>query len=165
MGVSCPICEHPNRYDIEQAMLHLSQTCTLEAIADLYEVSVDELKTHAVFHTHVDTDTGEVESIAKQVKVSEANAISEVIKEYTITLKNVGKRINNLAFSNSDDIKFEKLLSKPMVDLYLGLGSEIRQSVKALAEVNQILNGPQTDSTSGLAALAAAVMASKMTDG
>lgn len=161
----CNVCSHPNRYDIEQAMLHLSETCTLEAISELYEISVEDLKTHAVFHTQVNVDGAEVESIAKKVKVSEAEAITEVIKEYTFTLKNVGKRINTLAFSHPEDVKFEKLLTKPIVDLYLGLGSEIRQSVKALAEVNQILNGPQNDNSSGLLALAAAINSSKNADG
>ena len=159
--MSCLVCNHENQYEIEQAMMHLSETCTLEAISDLYGIPVECLKQHAIFHTPMDLSDEETDSIARRLKMSEANAISEVIKEYMITLKNVGRRINKNACSDDAEVKFERLLSKPVVELYIGLGSEIRQNVKALAEIDQILNGPQNDNMSGIAALAEAINRSK----
>ena len=37
----------------------------------------------------------------------------------------------------------------------------MRHSIKALADINQLLNGPKDDGTSGLAALAAAIHGSR----
>lgn len=162
--MSCLVCDHANRFEIEQALLHLSETCTLEAISKLYEVPIEDLKQHAIFHNPMNVVDVEDPSISKMIKISEADIVSETIKEYSITLKNIGRRINNYACSDVADVKLEKILTKSVVDLYLGLGSEIRQSVKALAEINQILNGPKDDSTSGLEALALAINASRRTD-
>lgn len=160
--MGCPICEHEKRFEIEQAILHISQTCTIESIADVYDVSVQAIKEHAILHNTVgdicgfDSD-GEVSSLAKQVKQKEAAMVAEVMSEYLVTLKNVGRRINRFAFSEVDDVRFEKLLNKPIVDLYLGLGSEIRQTAKTLADINQILNGPQDNGSAGLVALSWAI--------
>ena len=88
------------------------------------------------------------------------DTLEEVALEYLVTLKNVGRRINKYACEGEDSVRFEKLLTKPVSDLYLGLGSEIRQTMKAIADIDQLLNGPKTDNTSGLAALAAAITAS-----
>ena len=79
----------------------------------------------------------------------------------------MGRRINRLASVSSIDcedadkeVKLAKLLTKPMVDLYIGLGGEIRQNVKAMAEVDRMLNGPQDNGNSGLQALADAIRGS-----
>ena len=53
-----------------------------------------------------------------------------------------------------------KMLTKPMTDLYIGLGGEIRQAVKTMSEVDRMLNGPEDTATSGLRALADAIRGS-----
>ena len=93
--------------------------------------------------------------------------LAAVGQEYLVTLKTMGRRINKLAQVSSIDIedeekqlKLAKLLTKPMVDLYVGLGGEIRQTVKTMAELDRMLNGPEDNLSSGLGALAAAIRGS-----
>ena len=44
--------------------------------------------------------------------------------------------------------------------MYIGLGGEIRATVKTLGDLNQVLNGPQTNANDGVMALAQAIRAS-----
>ena len=210
MPSSCTICNHADRAEIENAILTMTADAppnernSIEAIAEQYKVSLDELKMHALFHTPLvgDGDIDElraegdvcnmsicdgdvcnlpscdpsVEQIAKaaprdsltrKMKLREADMLAAVGQEYLVTLKTMGRRINKLAQVSSIDIedeekqlKLAKLLTKPMVDLYVGLGGEIRQTVKTMAELDRMLNGPEDNLSSGLGALAAAIRGS-----
>ena len=163
--MNCTVCNHPQRVEIEQAILHISPDkpeITLDSISKEYDIPVADLKKHAILHCPlpIDIDNEEVDSIVRKNKMREMDTLEEVALEYLVTLKNVGRRINKYACEGEDSVRFEKLLTKPVSDLYLGLGSEIRQTTKAIADIDQLLNGPKTDNTSGLAALAAAITAS-----
>lgn len=177
----CKICNHSNRMDIESSILRMTEDHeqTIDDIAAQYKCDVDELKTHALFHTPLvracDLDPDYVEkpqpfnsathdSLTRQMKLREADLLSEVANNYLLTLKNVGRRINKMAQVVSIDaedeekeVKLAKLLTKPMVELYLGTGGEIRQTVKTMAEINHMLNGESDPTLSGLAALASAI--------
>ncbi len=161
---------------------------TIEDIAERFKVDLLELKAHALFHTTsvvscelaVPAVAGEDpleeseapaivprESLTRKMKLREADILSAVSNEYLVTLKAMGRRINRLtAISCIDEEEAEKqlsiarLLTKPMVDLYLGVGGEIRQNVKAMAELDRVLNGPEDSTSSGLAALASAIRGS-----
>ena len=85
--------------------------------------------------------------------------------EYMTTMQVVGRRIRNYAKESDEDLRFEKLLSKPVTDLYIGCGDGLKGTVKALADINQQLNGPKDDGTSGLAALVTALNASRNAGG
>ena len=94
--------------------------------------------------------------------------LAEVSAEYLVTLKAMGRRIGKLLKTSDNDIDDEnkqfmvsKMLTKPMVELYLGVGSEIRQTIRAAAEIERMLNGPQDPAGAGLAALAAAIRGSE----
>lgn len=107
------------------------------------------------------------DSLTRKMKLREADMLAAVGQEYLVTLKTMGRRINKLAQVSSIDIedeekqlKLAKLLTKPMVDLYVGLGGEIRQTVKTMAELDRMLNGPEDNLSSGLGALAAAIRGS-----
>lgn len=179
----CKICDRVDRADIENAVLSISSETglTIEAIAEQYKCDLAELRNHALFHTplvapcDVVTKDGETVilppegkiSLARKMRLREADALATVNNEYLVTLKTMGRRINKLANGSSIDaedaekeVKLAKLLTKPMVDLYIGLGGEIRQNVKAMAEVDRMLNGPQENSNSGLQALAEAIRGS-----
>lgn len=154
---NCSICAHPHKELIEQAM---EQGKSVEEVADEFQVSLEELKMHAVFHV----PSADADSLTRKIKLREADMLSEVSQEYLATLKTMGRRINKLASVSSMDVedeekqlKIAKLLTKPMVDLYVGLGGEIRQTVKTMAELDRMLNGPQDNLGSGLSALAAAI--------
>lgn len=180
----CKICNRIDRADIENAILNISaeSKLTVESIAEQYEVDVQELRNHALFHTPLvapcdivipEPVTAETQlpegktSLARKMKLREADILATTNNEYMVTLKAMGRRINRLASVSSIDcedadkeVKLAKLLTKPMVDLYIGLGGEIRQNVRAMAEVDRMLNGPQDSSNNGLQALADAIRGS-----
>ena len=180
----CKICNRIDRADIENAILNISaeSKLTVESIAEQYKVDVQELRNHALFHTPLvapcdvvtsepvvnDTQLPEGKtSLARKMKLREADILAATNNEYMVTLKAMGRRINRLASVSSIDaedadkeVKLAKLLTKPMVDLYIGLGGEIRQNVRAMAEVDRMLNGPQDSSNNGLQALADAIRGS-----
>lgn len=194
MPSSCKICNHPDRAEIENAILTMTADAppneknSIEQIAEQYKVDLDELKMHALFHTPLvgdvdveplkqeeaplasaadDAELGKAEprdSLTRRMKLREADMLAAVGNEYLVTLKTMGRRINKLAQVSSIDIedeekqlKLAKLLTKPMVDLYVGLGGEIRQTVKTMAELDRLLNGPEDSAATGLAALAQAI--------
>lgn len=189
MHNGCSICTHNDRAEIENALLNLTSKDTvsdfsIDHIAEQYDLSLDELKMHALFHTPLigDADLEKLEqstnepiptntSLTRRMKLREADILATINNEYLVTLKAMGRRINKLASISSIDEEDElnktmlaKLLTKPMVDLYVGLGSEIRQTVKTMAEVDRLLNGPEDGVNSGLAALAAAIRGSEPND-
>ena len=56
--------------------------------------------------------------------------------------------------------KYTDEFKKQLVDLYLGVGKEIRDTVKAIVEMDQLLNGPKDENVTGLMALAEAIRGS-----
>lgn len=166
----CKICSRKDRADIENAVLSISSEngLTVDSIAGYYECDINELKNHVLFHTPLLASSEQTEpSLARKMKLREADILTTVSNEYLVTLKAMGRRINRLASVSTIDIEDEdkkleltKYLTKPMVDLYVGLGGEIRQNVKALAEVDRMLNGPQENQNTGLFALAEAIKGS-----
>ena len=182
----CSICNRSDRAEIENAILNISAESglTVETIAEQYKLDIDELRNHALFHTplvapcDIVTPTTDLQlspdaeakvptSLARKMKLREADILATVNNEYLVTLKAMGRRINRLATVSSIDaedeakkVELAKLLTKPMVDLYIGLGGEIRQNVKAMAEVDRMLNGPQDSGSNGLMALAEAIKGS-----
>lgn len=158
--MSCKICNHPQRRSIERDMLGISATYTAEMVAEKYHVDATELKKHAIEHSQEVEET----SIARRLRLREVDMLAEVAEGYLLTFKQMNGRIQNLILeSESDDssVKFERLLTKPVSDTYLGIGAEIRKTVRTLAEVQQILEGPKNDGVSGLEALAQAITASR----
>lgn len=179
----CKICNSPDRADIENAILSISMENgpTIDSIADQYQLDVNELRAHALWHTPLVApeeitvaaaynDQPVVEgktSLVRRMKLREADVLNAVNNEYMVTLKALGRRINRLAARSDIDVedqekevKLAKLLTKPMVDAYIGLGGEIRQNVKAMAEIDRLLNGPQDSTAGGLQALADAIKGS-----
>lgn len=180
----CSICGRSDRADIENAILNISAESglTVDKIAEQYQVDVSALRNHALFHTPLVAPCDIVvpesvadesqlpegkTSLARKMKLREADILATMNNEYMVTLKAMGRRINRLASVSSIDaedeakrVELAKLLTKPMVDLYIGLGGEIRQNVKAMAEVDRMLNGPQDNGNNGLQALAEAIRGS-----
>ena len=176
----CTICNHANRTEIENAVLNISSaegSLSIENIADHYRISIDDLKMHAMFHTPMvgadifESKDEEKTSLTRKMKLREADMLSSLNAEYLVTLKSMGRRLNKLASPSQLDeededkqFKFSKLLTKPMVELYLGLGGEIRQNIKAMADIERLLNGPEDSTSGGIAALAAAIAGSRNND-
>ena len=160
--MSCVICSHPCRSQIENAILNAPSTETLEQLAKEFDVDVKDLQVHALMHSPIgaNTDNIDQESIARKSKIREMDLLLSAANDYMVTLKTVGEQINKEA-NRGDFVSFSRGLSKAMVDLYLGTGSELRNTIKTIMDADQILNGPKDSSTSGLAALAAAIRGSR----
>jgi len=188
----CTLCQHPDRAEIEAAILNMTVSTppsNIDSIAEAFNVDPLELRQHALFHVPL-TDESDLEAVAsyqsaldgvnlddipqlapeprpsltRKMKLREADMLMTVANEYLVTLKTMGRRINKLASISSIDVEDEekqlrlaRLLTKPMVELYVGIGSEIRQTVKATAELDKLLNGSEESQNSGLQALAAAI--------
>ena len=177
MSTCCPICNSLDRADIENAILNMTSSTSRRSIEDIakeFDVDVDALKLHAMFHTPLSNECeleGSVEqynSLTKSMRLRETDMLNEVAQEYLITLKNMGRRINRLvgvadSIAEDDDQAFRmsKLLTKPAVDLYIGLGGEIRQTVKTISDIERAINGPQDNGSTGLVALANAIRGSE----
>lgn len=176
----CSICKSADRADIENALLNMTTEngITLDTISDQFGVKMDELKKHALLHSPLsigklpeyesslnDVDFSEQESdivipvgdsIAKGMKKREADVLATMVNEYLVTMKIVGRRIHCMAVSEGEDasdVKLTKLLTKSITDLYLGLGSEIRNTVKTLADIDRMLNGDPDNNNGGMALL------------
>lgn len=160
----CPICKSEHREDIERVLFTVepneAATDTLEKIAREYDVTVEDLQRHDLFHSPLGSPTSD--SIVRQIKMRETDMLAAVSEDYAMTIQIVGKRIRKRAGDNG--VEFERSLTKPMVELYTGCGSELRNNVKAIADINNLLNGPKDDGLGGLRALAEALRFSKERD-
>lgn len=148
--MGCVICNHEHRREIEECLMLRSYgnsgevETNLGKIAEDFGVSVRDLQVHALMHTplqEVLQCSDPMESIAGAVKKREANILSEVALEYMHTLRVVGKDIREtVADKNAGGAK---LVTKQMVDLYIGAGSGACKAVESMVAMNQALNGEQ----------------------
>lgn len=157
----CSVCNSEYREEIEQRMIQTpGSTGELEKISKDYNVPVEDLQRHALFHAPQSSEGPD--SLVRQIKMRETDMLAEAAADYMSTLQVVGKRIRQRASSDDpDDVMFERTLTKPVVELYTGCGSELRGHVKAIADINQQLNGPKDDGSAGLLALAEALRSSR----
>ena len=167
---TCKVCKHPSRDEIEAVLYRMTPKNAddlLMQLSDAYDIDIEELQRHAMFHACMDlSPQGEETSIVRQIKLRETDLLGQVAKDYADTLTLVGSRIRQKALNESDvdgleDTRFERSMTKGMVELYLGCGDNVRKTIKDIADINQILNGPKDDGLSGLGALAAAIAGSK----
>lgn len=162
----CTICKHEHREKIERVLLKLTpekSSLTLEKIADEFEISVTDLQRHVLFHTPYG-EPAESDSIVRRTKILELDMLGEAAQEYMNTMQCVGGRIRNYTADVEDSRNFEKSLTKPTVDLYLGCGDNLQKAVRAIADIDNFLNGPKDDGLSGLAALTVALQKSRGTE-
>lgn len=159
--MTCVVCQHDQRADIENELLCRqwgAEGFTLESIAEKYKVPERDLQVHALMHLPVQVVRGEAESIAQKINMTEAEVLRQTASNYYITLQQIGAKINKMLASGDSELRG---ITKPLVDLYLGAGAEIRNSTDCLVKMNQAING---ENNSGLNALAALVTTLKGSD-
>ena len=166
---NCVVCNHANRDDIEAVLYRMTPADANDLLAQLseaFDIDIEVMQRHAMFHACMDlTPQGEETSIVRQIKLRETDLLGQVAKDYADTLALVGNRIRTKARNESDkdgmdDTRFERSLTKNLVELYIGCGDNVRKTVKDITDINQVLNGPKDEGLSGLGALAAAIAAS-----
>lgn len=82
---NCPVCSHPERFEIERLILSMSPSnpnLSLDAIADAYGVSSQDLRVHTLMHTPLALDFSEESEAALvrnfQLKAgNDATAVNE----------------------------------------------------------------------------------------
>lgn len=159
--MKCKICDHPNRTQIDQAVMNMlpgEYDVQLKQIAQQFSVPLPDLKIHVMSCKPEGLDGKD--SLVKKLKLQETDMLEEVINEYYATLSLIGERIRKMA-RESEDNSFARVITKPVVDLYLGAGNEIRRTTEALTDISTEINGPKNDSVSGLDALASAIRRSR----
>jgi hypothetical protein len=159
----CSICNHPQRQAIEEMLLvsnYGNETMTIPEIANKFKVSVQDLQVHALMHTPlVQLEGSEVgDSIASTVKKREANLLSAMADEYYVTLRALGKNIRTVMAN--DELGGAKLITKPMTDLYIGVGVNLRQTLESIVTMNQKVNGEQDSGVKALADIVNAIRGS-----
>lgn len=160
----CIICNHPDREEIETALFKMTPETAdkiIENISKTYNIPADIIQEHSLYHTSFSCEP-DGDSIIRQLKIKEADILGALALEQLTTVKTVGKRIRRFATtSDEEDVRFEKLLSKPVVDLYTNTGDDLRKTMQTIVDIHQVLNGPNEDNFSGLADLARALESSR----
>lgn len=152
----CTVCDHAHREKIERALFRAAKNkeqggLTLEQISEEFDVSVEDLQRHALFHSAL----GAEDSLIRQIHMREADVLAETVMDNALTMKAIGARLrDSMKDDDPDSVQFERRASKSVVDLYVGASEGVRKGVAAIADINQLLNGPKDDGLSGLAALA-----------
>lgn len=160
---ACPVCNHEHREAIEHAMFMMTPenaSLSIESVAEEFDVAIEDLQRHMLFHSPYGTPKSS-DSIVRRVKMQEVDLLGETALEYASTLRSVGARVRGMMSDPEDPKAFEKRLSKSITDLYLGCGDTLQKTVRAMADIDNLLNGPKDDGVSGLAALAQALQRSK----
>lgn len=151
--MTCTICNHPQVNEINNELLCRkwgAEGYSLEEIAHRYGVKVRDLQIHALMHVPVEQCSADAQSIAQKINMSEADILRQTSNNYYITLCTIGDKINQMLRTDES----LRGITKPLVDLYLGAGAEIRNATECLVKMNQAING---ENNSGLTALASLV--------
>ena len=152
----CTVCGHALRENIERVLFRAAKNkeqdgLTLEQISAEFDVPVEDLRRHAIFHNAL----GSEDSLVRQIHMREADLLAETVMDNAMTMKAVGARLrDSMNDGDPDSVQFERRASKSVVDLYVGASEGVRKGVAAIADINQLLNGPKDDGLSGLTALA-----------
>lgn len=133
----CPVCDSVARHQVEVALM--SGLSPEEIVEKKYgKFTVEDIRLHAVAHMEL---LESKESIATKLACKEADALTRVHSEYMATLSRLGKVISSQLDQVEDgSITMSQALSKATVDLYLGTGNQIRETVKLLTETYADMN-------------------------
>ena len=140
----CPVCECAHRHQIDIDLLN--GDALEEILQRKYgNFSLDQLRVHAVTHVKI-PDGADNESIATRLAVKEADALSDTCTEYMATLKRLGAAIDKqITGVENGEIALGQALSKSVVDLYLGTGNQIRETVRLLIEAEKDMNAAEAE--------------------
>jgi len=159
--MSCVICSHSARKAIEEHLLTFNygnEGMSIRDIATKFNVPVQDLQVHALMHFSVLGANGaEGESLVADIKKREANVLSRVADEYWATIQLAGKILRD--DMNNKETK-GRGISKNLMEVYLGAGNNLRQTITAISEMNAKINGEQDKGISALADVVAAIRGS-----
>lgn len=158
--MTCKICNHKKRAEIERACLLRSYgdtEVTLRDIAEQYNVDLKELQVHVLMHIPLQESNAKTTeatvSIAGEIKRREADILRQVMEDSYVTFKNLSDKVNSIVAQHATDTPTLQQLTKPTVDLYLGASQSIRDTADKLMKMNLLVNGEKDEGLSSLANL------------
>lgn len=162
--MTCSICNHPKRAEIEKACLlrNFGDTeVTLKDIAKEFGVDHRDLQVHVLMHQALgdqnESDAEKVTSIADKIKMREADILHQVMEESLTTFRNLSAKINRIVSIHTAENPTMQQITKPMTDLYLGTSQSIRDTADKLCKMNLMLNGEDDKGLQQVAALVEAI--------
>lgn len=162
--MTCSICNHPKRAEIEQACLLRSfddAGVTLRDIANKYNVDLKDLQVHVLMHIPLVSGATEVvqatESIAGRIKMREADILRQVMEDSLVTFRNLGSKINTIVSSHTSENPTLSQINKAVTDLYLGTSQSIRDTAEKLVRMDLAVNGEKDEGLTQIANLVNAI--------
>lgn len=134
----CSVCSDTLRSEIELKVL---EGVSLEQIVGEYDVTLVDLTTHVLFHSDMGRITNTEDSLVKKLKLKEAEVLRTVYQNYLVTLTNLGFYINTKINSMGPNDTVDKIVGRSTVDLYLGTGGQVRDTVRLLMDMDKNVNG------------------------
>lgn len=173
----CLCCAHPQRYILErrisrelstQSRSHAQKNSqanqddfTVELAAEFIDdlalefgVSEEEIFKHAELHMSVKPGQ---QSLEDRLNLNEATLSADALYEGMATLDHVGKLLR----TQTEGTQLMRILSKELVDLYVGTHKAVQGHIAQLAALDAQLNGTKDNSSAGLDALTAVIAASQ----
>jgi len=181
----CPICEWDERVNIDSALLAGQP---VEKVAKFYNLDVEVLEHHKNFCASYLLSLDEFDamvakdlvgkekenanagskkrgSLQRSLALREGDLLAATSQELFTTLKNIGRKINRFVdeATTPDGLAAQqRFLKLPLCQMYVGIASEIRQTVKTMADIDKQVNAAEPDNpASGLHALADAIKRTK----
>lgn len=162
--MTCSICNHPKRAEIERACLlrNFGDTeVTLKDIAKEFGVDLRDLQVHVLMHIPLEEANAEnlekTESIASKIKAREADLLRDLMETEYATFKNISGKINQIVSLHTVDSPTMTQITKAVADLYLGTSQSIRDTAEKLMKMNLMLNGDADKGLSQIASLVTAI--------
>lgn len=169
--MTCKICNHKKRAEIERACLlrnYGDTEVTLRDIAEQYNVDLKELQVHVLMHIPLQESNARLagpdsptQSIAGEIKRREADILRQVMEDSYITFKNLGDKINGIVAQHTADEPTFQQITKPLTDLYLGTSQSIRDTADKLMKMNLLVNGEKDEGMQSLANLVSVLKGGK----
>ena len=162
--MTCSICNHPKRAEIERACLlrNFGDTeVTLKDIAKEFDVDLKDLQVHVLMHIPLeDVNTENMEkvgSIAGKIKNREAEILHNLMETEFVTFKNISGKINQIVSQHTVDAPTMTQITKAVADLYLGTSQSIRDTAEKLMKMDLMMNGDADKGLSQIASLVTAI--------
>ena len=165
--MTCSICNHERRAEIEKAcLLRNFGDCevTLRDIAAEFELDLKDLQVHVLMHIPLEESNTEAvdstASIASKIKMREADILRQVMEDSYVTFKNISGKINTIVAQHTVDTPTLGQITKPLTDLYLGTSQSIRDTADKLLKMDLTINGEKDEGLQSVAALVNAIRGS-----
>lgn len=139
--MSCSICNHKLVSEINAEILEVDGVeISLETIVRKYDLEPKELQIHALLHLNPANKTSDT-SLVANLNIKEATILESVYIEYLATLQKLSSLVQTgINIAESGDVPLDRMIARSTVDLYLGAGSQIRDTIGSIVDLDKALN-------------------------